>query len=271
MSNDLEFPEGITLEILMAYADGALNADDTAKVKAAIEAHPSLAEEVALFQSSRSVLDGVFDAPMHEPVPDQLSALFMEPAKDIDTENVTSLHAARVKRSIYGSPIGQAIAACAVFAVGLFTGTALLDKGPSMQSNDSELLLAGRLDAKHPIAMALENTGSAKLVEFGGGQFDAVATFLTEGDVPCREFEAADTTGAMIGVACRRDDSWSVELLLAASPGVAPESGFQLASAFDSDVLDRVLNDLGASTGLSAGGEFCLIENDWDPAECKSE
>jgi len=109
------------------------------------------------------------------------------------------------------------------------------------------------------------------LVEFRGGQFDAVATFLTGGEIPCREFEAADASGAMVGVACRRDESWSVELLLAASPGNTPQSGFQLASAFDSDVLDGVLDDLGASVGLSVDQESCLIANDWDADTCKTE
>lgn len=271
MTDDVTYPQGITPELLMAYADGALEADDVARVEAAISAFPELAEVVAAFKTTSLSLKGAFDGPMDEPVPDHLAALVMGPSADIDGDTVVSLQDARAKRSFVSSPFGQAIAACAVFAFGLVAGGAFLGDGSSrLPGENGDLLLAGRLDAAHPIAQALENTASAELVNFGGGQFDAVASFVTDGNVPCREFEAADATGAVVGVACRRDETWSVELLLAASPSSSPQGEFQLASAFDADVLDGVLDALGASQGLSSSQETCLIEQGWDPAKCEN-
>lgn len=270
MTEDVTYPKGITPELLMAYADGALPPDDVARVDAAISAFPELAEEVAAFKTTSLALKGAFDGPMDEPVPDHLAALVMGPLADTDGDTVVSLQDARTKRSLYSSPFGQAIAACAVFAFGLVAGAAFLGEESSIPGENGDLLLAGRLDAGHPISQALEATASAELVSFRGGQFDAVASFMTNGNVPCREFEAADETGAVVGVACRRDDSWSVELLLAASPTGTPQSDFQLASAFDAGALDGVLNALGASQGLSASQEACLIQQGWDPEKCET-
>lgn len=268
MNDEIRYPEGITPERLMAYADGALDAGETARVEAMLAAHPELAEEVAEYRQTAAALAGAFDAPLDEAVPAHLEALIMGNAAT--GSNVTSLHAERKRRSFGSSPWGQAIAACAVFGFGALFGSQILADGAPGPTN-GPLLVAGELEAAHPFARALETSVSAQTVEIPGGRFDAVATFPTATGATCREFEATDGRGAAVGLACRRGGAWTVEVLLHAETVTAPGGGFQLASGFDGEVIDAALDRLGAGVGLAAGAEACLIENDWDADACLSQ
>ena len=265
MSDEEKYPEGITPELLMAYADGALDPTETARVEAALRDHPELAAEVDDYRLTAGALGTAFDAPLSEPVPDHLAALVMD--GETGGENVTSLHAGRMRRARRFPAWGQALAACAVFGVGALFGVTMLGANTAGQA-EIDLLLAGRLDATHPLARALETAASAQTIEIPGGRFDAVATFPTASGVPCREFEAADKESAAVGIACRRDGGWTIELLLNAEPTSAPEGSFQLASGFDADVIDSVLDRLQAGVGLGSDDETCLIDNDWNIEAC---
>ena len=77
MDETTNYPDGITAELLMAYADGVLDAKDRTRVEAALAAHPDLAEEVAAYQLTRDAVGGAFDTPMQEEVPAHLEALVL--------------------------------------------------------------------------------------------------------------------------------------------------------------------------------------------------
>ncbi len=265
---DNTYPEGITPERLMAYADGVLEADEAARVEAALAAHPALVEEVEAYRQTAAALADALDGPLGEPVPAHLEALVM--GGNSDGETVTSLQDARMRRRA-GLPVwGQAIAACAVFAFGAVIGGQWLG-GNVAEPAQGRLLVAGPLDAGHPVARALETAASAQTVELPGGRFDAVASFPTASGDPCREFEASDARGSALGLACRRDHAWTVELLLNGEAGAAPGAGFRLASGGGGELIDSALTSLEAGIGLSADAEACLIANDWDAGRCLSQ
>ncbi|MEO0712652.1 MAG: hypothetical protein AAFY37_01930 [Pseudomonadota bacterium] len=263
MTEDVIYPDGITPELLMAYADGQLGPADARRVDAAIAADPALAAEVDAYRLTADCLAGAFEAPLDKPVPAHLEALVMGGAAE--GRNVTSLHAARVRITPGPSFWGQAVAACAVFAFGAAFGSAALNS-PAPAAGD--ILVAGQLDAASPIAHALETTASAEIVDIPGGRFDVVATIPVAGGATCREFETSGDGGAVVGIACRRDGGWTVEVLLHADADAGPEDGFQLASGFDADVIDTVLTGLGADMSVDAATETCLIENGWNSAAC---
>jgi len=265
MSDAFSYPAGVTPELLMAYADGALDAAETARVEDALTAHPELEDEVRAYRMTASALSGAFDAPMDEAVPGHLEALVM--GTQGETGTVVSLDSRRARRAVTLPAWGQAIAACAVFGIGMVFGGQMLGGGGG-SPGESPLLVAGQLSAEHPIAQALETSASARTIDIPGGRFDAVGTFPTASGVPCREFEATDDTGAVVGLACRRAGNWTIELLLHAETAGTPEGGFQLASGFDGEVIETVLTGLQAGIGLSADAETCLIENNWDPEAC---
>ena len=277
MTHEFEYPEGITPELLMAYADGALEPAEAARIEAVIAEHPELSDEVASFRLSSEALSGAFDAPLDEDVPDHLRALVMgetqaekTDAPAPETGQVLSLEAARVRRSWISQPWGQAIAAGFVFAFGTFFGGVLGGGGSEPASDDTSLIVAGLLPQGHPVADALETAASSQIVNLPGGRFDAIATFQTADGEVCREFETAGETGANVAIACRDGGDWRVEVLLAAEPRASGQGGFQLASGFDADVLENVLDGLGAGTGLGAQAETCLINAGWDATQCEN-
>lgn len=258
-------PAGITEEMLMAYADDALAPDERARVERAVADHPELAEEIESYRLSRAALADAFDQPLNEPVPEHLRALVMKGPRGSEEQQgseVASLAEHRARRAWYAGPWGQAIAAVFVFGFGALFGGLLMPQ-PAPSDGSGDLMLAARLPVAHPVAQALETAGSAETVALKGGEFHAVLTFTDASGGFCREFETRAEAGAAVGIACRRDDAWAVELLLAAEPRPDGQGGFQLASGFDEAALDTVLDRLGASAGFDRETEQCLIARDW--------
>jgi len=63
MTEDVIYPDGITPELLMAYADGQLGPADARRVDAAIAADPALAAEVDAYRLTADGLAGAFEMP----------------------------------------------------------------------------------------------------------------------------------------------------------------------------------------------------------------
>lgn len=264
MNDRISYPDGITPEMLMAYADGVLGATEAGRVEAAISVHPELAAEVEAYRETSRMLAEAFDAPLTSEVPSHLEALVMGTARQ--GGNVVPLQSARERRAGSLPAWGQAVAACAVFAFGAFFGSHFPGAPPA--NEEEGVLVAGRLSADNPLSRALETALAATTVEIPGGRFDAVATFPTVSGDLCREFEATGARGAVIGIACRRTQDWTIELLLHAELTEDPQGSLQPASGLDSGVVDAVLDGLGAETGLSADEEACLIERNWQRQAC---
>jgi anti-sigma factor RsiW len=68
----------ITDVTLMAYADDELEPRAQRAVIDALTRDPELVRRLENFLSSRASLARLFQAPMHEPVPQRLAALFQE-------------------------------------------------------------------------------------------------------------------------------------------------------------------------------------------------
>jgi anti-sigma factor RsiW len=62
----------ISDEILMAYADGELNAATRASVEAAMQDDPEIRKRVAHHRALRETMRGAFSSVLDEPVPDRL-------------------------------------------------------------------------------------------------------------------------------------------------------------------------------------------------------
>lgn len=262
-----DYPKGLSPEDLMAYADGALDGSRIEEIERLIAEHPWLADEVEAFRASAAVLKDAFNAPLEQPVPPHLEVLVMG-SQAAGSNDVVDLGAARTAKRFSLPQWGaQAAAACAVFALGIMFGVAQFgSSGPG--ADEDLLLLAGRLDAAHPVAIALSTASSSDTTSIGDGSFHPVLSFVSGTGVVCREFEASNASGAVIGIACPEATGWRMEVLLAASSGASAGEGFRLASGFDEVALDAVLARLGAGEGLDMNEERCLIDNSWKSAGC---
>jgi len=256
-------PPDVTAEQLMAYADGALESAEALRIAELLAVNPGLQAEVDAYVESRSVLHGVYDDLLDEPVPEHLEALVMSSHGD----NVVAFLATKPQRAPaqWFGCWRQAAAAVVILAVGGVAGYHLADD-PSVQS----LVFAGMLDAHHPLSTALESAPSSELIVIGDERFMAIQSFGTASGAVCREYESGNNDTGIVGIACRSDDGWHVEVVVANMDGVATGgNGYQAASGLDVAAIDEVLYGMGALPGFDSAREDCLLRNDWDMSVCK--
>ena len=245
--------DNIGRDELMAYADGVLSPEDAEKVAVAVEADSALQEELSAYVDSRAALAGAFDDVLDEPIPAHLEALVMSSAP---TDNVTEFPKREVR-----NPWSLALAASAVFALGVVLGTGLT-------ANDRDSVFAtGLVSSNHSLGKALETTASGELTTVGDGSFKAIHSFATGDGALCREYQVGDTDRGATGVACRSAEGWKVEVQVAS---VAPDqpSVYRPASGIDTAAIDEVLYRLGALPGFDRATESCLIEAGWQAGRC---
>ena len=98
--------------MLMAYADGELDAATARQIEAAIADDPALAERARVFRESASLLRGAYADALHEEVPERLLAAVRPAAQSGAVQsNVVSLSARRPSRQIISWAVAASLAA----------------------------------------------------------------------------------------------------------------------------------------------------------------
>ena len=204
--------------LLIAYADGELDAETRAEVERAIAADPKLAAIVEKHRRLRDRLAGHFAPVAEEPVPDALRALIEGAAKP-QAEVIDFAGArARRQRGFSLSAWGQAGAIAASLVIGILAGRTVLqaDGGP-VTMRGGALVAHGTLERSLNTQLASARPDDAA-VRIG-------VTFRDQQDRLCRTFDA----GTVAGVACRGDEGWTLPFT-AASGGAAGGEYRQAAS-----------------------------------------
>jgi hypothetical protein len=234
----------ISDETLTAYADGELEAAEAARVRAAVEADPALAQRVAALREAREAARAAFADVAREPVPARLIAavLAADAAAAVPPPRAANAPAWRM----------AAIAAALALVVGGVAG-ALLAPGPGR--------IAAPLDPLAPagpaLAQALDGAASGEAVAFAGGTVRLLASYPT-GAGPCRAF-AIEGQAAASGLACREDGAWRTRIVVArpaAREAFVPASG-------DDPLVRELLDRLGATQPLDASAERAAIARGW--------
>ena len=235
--------------ILMAYADGQLDAAEAARVEAAIAADPALAEAVARHRALRARLQQAFAPALDEPVPAALLAAARAGASagrgaatpaDAAPADVASIQDARARRDAAraprrGPPAWLAMAAVLVLglAVGLLLGRPAT--GPVRLGEDGQLLAQGEL------ARALDTQLAAE-----AGERIAIGLSFRDADGHwCRSFHLRGDA-AMAGLACRGDDGgWRLPALAeaAAGGGDLRQAAADLPPAVLAAIDERLVDD----------------------------
>jgi Predicted transmembrane transcriptional regulator (anti-sigma factor) len=193
-------------EILMAYADGELDAETRRAIEAEMAVDPQLAQEIERHRALRAEVGGAFARVLEEPVPDRL------------------LRAATKKtqtRRQWSWPEWTSIAASLL--IGVLAGRALLPQ----QDRASEMIVAeldGRVIAGGALAQAL----SEQLSSQDGATVDIGLSFRAKSGEYCRTF---GTRGAdpVAGFACREAEVWRIEML-STSPRTDSGGDYRMAS-----------------------------------------
>jgi hypothetical protein len=231
-------------EILMAYADGELDAAMLAQVTAAVAADPALAARVAVFVQSREAVAAAFArppaAPVPDPIADRIRALAAAQAQAPTGDNVVTL-APRRQVPFWQLPLAASIALIAGLAAGQFAW-----RSPEAIGLQSAIL------SDRNLFPALEALPSGRREALTSGAEVALIASFRDGDGRlCREFEYDLPSGVTtVAVACRAEAGseagWQVKLAIAADAG---SEGYAPASSLDA--LDAWLVATGTEAPMT--------------------
>lgn len=217
-------------EVLMAYADGELPADEAATLEARLSEDADLAARVRVFSASAAALQGLKHADTPATMPAGLEqalrarvasaaadAPAMVAADPVPAGNVVAFPQRRV-------PLWTgALAATVALAVGLGAGL-LAGKGTGPNGNAD------------PVFAALDSLPSGAATTLADGtELRMVASFNSSDGALCREYEqiGQNATGQLT-VACRDQGAWVPQLVVAlgGAEGYAPASAPELLDLY---------------------------------------
>lgn len=205
-------------ETLMAFADGALEPDDAARVAAAVAADPALQAQLERHRALRAQLASAFDDVLDEPVPARLQAAARGRSVDAgvsDIEVAATRRAARAPRR-WAWPEWGAMAAS------LLLGIVVAQWLPDRDGVRDSMLAAGadgRLHAHAHLAAALDTQLASAPV---AGPVAVGVSFRAADGGFCRSF-VVRRGRALAGLACRDRDGWQVPVVVEATAAASGE------------------------------------------------
>jgi hypothetical protein len=250
--------KSITDEIIMAYVDGQLDPEQTILVKEAIAHDPALREKAAVFNDTASVLEGVFDAPLHEEIPTRL-------LKTVQVSSKKSF-VAQVGKFFSGL---QPVPAYA-FALVLLVGVGILYKTQTVPTAPG----VAPLLATREFSRLLDQTPSGQsFVVQKSSSAVTIVPILSFRDADqrfCRQLEL-DTTSAKTqkigqGIVCRTAaGDWETVALLenTAQEGMQQASPQRYELAGDTDKIDAMVDSMLNGKPISLQQENEYILNGW--------
>jgi hypothetical protein len=197
-------------EMLMAYADGELDAETRRAIEAEMAADPQVAQEIERQRALRAEVGAAFAGVLDEQVPDRLL-------------RAATKATASPRRRQWAWPEWTSIAASLL--IGVLIGRALLlSTGGGEKNGIITAGVDGRIVASGQLAQAL----SEQLSSEDSGDIDIGLTFRSKSGEYCRTFGARGTP-AVVGFACRDAETWRVDVLSTA-PRSEAGSGYRMAS-----------------------------------------
>ncbi len=265
-------------EMLMAYADGALDPADHAAVEAAIERHPEYRRKVEKFRATLKPVQSAFAT---APPATRIAALIAGDDGQAETE-AAALSAGRVvflpgrqARARAGAPrrflptaLAASIAGLAGGALGWFLHTgAPADREASVglvAVSDRGLVARGALER----VLETERSGTAVAARVEGGQtwqLGVSFTFRSLGQENCRRYEASNgVEGRFAGYACRSaDQRWVVYAHAKLARRATGGAGFAPAAGGDDGAVDAAIRAVMDGDVLQSDQEAALIAGRW--------
>lgn len=192
----------ITDEMLGAYADGALDAEEQGTVERALLADPELRRRLEAHRRLRAALSERYGPVADEPVPERLSALLAPGPEVVDLAAARDKRAAR--RSLFRWPHYGAMAAS--LAAGLLAGQLAFSGGGPVGME------SGAMVARADLARALET----QLASAPEGADTRIGLTFADGEGRiCRTFNRPDLSG----IACREQGAWRLAVTAAPASG----------------------------------------------------
>jgi Putative zinc-finger len=259
MSNDI--PD----ELLAAYVDGELEADERARIEQAIAEDARLARRVARQRALRARLRNAFDGALREPLPQRLVNAAKVgpagPAQIIDLARVRAERARRPERRRLPIPRRGVLAVAASLIVGVGVGvlSAHLAGGSALtEYRDGSLLASGALD--HALNDQLASATTA------AGALRIGLSFRARSGGYCRTF-MLDNHRGLAGLACEDRQRWRIVTLLGAdalgAPGGSATPAYRTAASAMPAALLQAVNERISGEPLDAAAEAKARRDGW--------
>ena len=240
---------------LMAYADGALDAESTARIGALISSDPDLQATVAMYRRSRELVLEARAALDGEPLPDALrqSIERMVAQSATPADNVVALRpkpsaAAPVRQRPWTMPLAASLVAVIGGAVGFMAGR-------SADGDGAAALAAVGTHLPPAVASQLASRESGSEAVLAEGTLRVIASVRNKDGTLCREFELDSSSGqAIVGIGCRDGAGWRLDIAVA-----APVTAEGYAPASSLSAIDSYLETIGASDALAPADEKAAL------------
>jgi hypothetical protein len=245
-------------EMLMAYADGEVDAATRAIVEAAMRDDPEIRRRIEEHRALRETMRGAFSEVLAEPVPQRL----IDAARRHDAARPGSVvDPGHARRAADHAPRRLSSWRPIAMAASVLVGVALGYLGWHGSNTWVKTTSSGELVAGAGLAEALSNQlsqdRSPGLVVITGLSYRAKS-----GDF-CRTFSLAGAQ-ASSGLACREGDGWKIKVLAQSAPapnssnfrpaasGVAPAVRAAVEESIDGEPLDRADEIAARKNGWAA-------------------
>ena len=243
-------------DMLSAYLDGELPAQDLRDVRAALANDPALAARLAALQSVNDLVLRHAKALDSTPLPASVLSL-LQAAGQAEAAGLQSAHAhhAHAGATIVQGPWQRwsrhagaqlALAATLVLALGLALSNLLDPSQPELPA------LAAYTDV-------LDSSPSGVPAAVNGATLISRFSFRDQDGRYCRQYQLTTATSGSENVACRTEQGWT----LAATLPVPVEATDAYQPASSSAELNAVLDRMMQGAALDLPAEATLIERRW--------
>jgi len=254
-----EIPQPVSDEMIMAFVDGELDVDEALQVEQALQSDPALQKKAAMFAETASMLEGVYDAPLSEEVPEHL----LRTVREYNRENRLVRFARKIGQAM-SFPVTHPAPAFALLALlvlsgGLFYHFTDRGNGYPVFIRDASFF------------QGLENTPGGRIFPVAGfsTRVSPVATFTDRQNRFCRRFDVLGPTDSNHiigrGIACRKQtNQWQTlvyQQITSKSSAPSAHSSFELAGS--NNPVD-IMMDKDARNLLSDQKVRALIKNGWN-------
>jgi len=246
-------PDKTDEDLLMAYADGELDADQAARVEQLLQRDSAAAARVAQHRSLRSRLQGELSQVLAEPVPERLLDALKQPVTDTPGR-VVDLSAARQSKSgaaRWRNREWMAMAASLIVGVVVGIYAASFNSSQLVDEKDGALVARGRL--KYALTTQLASANSNQKIQMG-------ISFRNHSGEYCRSFAVQDEH-ALGGLACHAQDNWRVQMLTEARPEKTGD--FRQASSGMSPAVLAMIQEQISGEPLDAHAEITARQSGW--------